>query len=183
MTTTASGEFDTQDPTGSFFATWRKVVLEPRSFFEALPAAGGLQPSLVFALVCLAFGAFGFLIFGGGIKGFAGMLLIGVLRVFVGSAIVTLIAQQLFDGKGDYEATFRVLSYSTAVAVFVGIPVLKYFAALYGGYLVILGLARAHCFDTVRALLTAVLAVTVGCVVLHALHLGGPMHRINPLMR
>lgn len=181
--TTASEEFNPQDPIGSFAATWQRVVLEPRSFFEGLRTAGGLQPPLVFALVCLAIGGFGFMIFGGGIKGLVGLVLIGVLRVFIGSAIVTSIAQQLFDGRGDYEATFRVLSYSSAVAVFVGIPVIKYFAALYGAYLVIVGLARAHSFDTVRALLTAVLSVVAGWVILHAFHLAGPMQRINPLLR
>lgn len=180
--TTVSAEFDPKDPIASFVASWRRVLLEPRAFFEGLPA-GGLEPPLLFALICLVIGGFGFMIFGGGIEGFLGFLLIGTLRLFVGAAIVSLIAQRLFDGHGDYEATFRVLCYSTAVAVVIGIPVIKHFAALYGIYLVILGLARAHSFDTVRAMLTALSSVFVGMVIVHALCLGGWMHRVNPLLR
>jgi len=180
---TASAEFDLKDPVGSFVSVWQRVLLEPRGFFDGLPAAGGLQPPLVFAAICLTIGGFGFMILGGGITGFIGVLLMGMARLFVGSAIVALIAQQLFDGRGDYEATFRALCYSTAVAVVIGIPVVKYFAALYGIYLVILGLARAHSFDTVRALLTALASVFVGMVIAYALSLGGWMHRVNPLFR
>jgi hypothetical protein len=180
--TTASAEFDPKDPIASFVACWRRVLSEPRVFFEGLPA-GGLEPPLLFALICLAIGGFGFMIFGGGIKGFLGLLLIGTLRLFIGAAIVSLIAQKLFDGRGDYEATFRVLCYSTAVAVMIGVPVVKYFAALYGIYLVILGLSRAHAFDTVRAFLTALSSVFVGMVIVHALCLEGWVHRLNPLLR
>jgi hypothetical protein len=179
--TTASAEFDPKDPIASFVANWQRVLLEPRAFFEGLPE-GGLEPPLLFALICLAIGGFGFMLFGGGIKGFLGVLLIGMLRLFAGAVIVSLIAQKLFDGRGDYEATFRVLSYSTAVAVVIGIPVIKYFAALYGFYLVILGLARAHSFDTVRAMLAVLSSVFVGMVIIHALCLGGWMHRHNPLL-
>jgi len=181
--TTAAEEFDPQDPIGSFASTWRRIVREPRSFFDTLPTAGGLRAPLAFAAICLALGGFGFMIFGGGIRGFVGLLAIGLIRLFVGSAIVALIAQQLFEGRGDYEATFRVLGYSTAVAVFIGIPVVKHFAALYGAYLVVLGLAKAHSFDTVRALLTAVASIATGLVIMHALHLETCIHRLNPLLR
>jgi hypothetical protein len=147
-----------------------------------LPVAGGLQAPLVFAVLCLAIGGFGYMIFGGGVRGWIGILLIGLMRLVIGAAIVTLIAQQLFEGRGDYEATFRVLGYSTAVAVFIGIPFVKYFAALYGAYLVIVGLAKAHAFDMARAMLTAVASVATGFVILYALHLGSWMYRVNPLL-
>jgi hypothetical protein len=179
--TTAAAEFDAKDPIGSFASTWQKVIFEPREFFDALPPAGGLQPPLFFALICLAVGAFGFLIFGGGIVGFFGLVVVGAARLFVGAAIIALVAQYLFDGRGDYEASFRVLAYSTAVAVVIGIPIVKYFAALYGAYLVIIGLAKAHGFDTVRALLTALVSIFVGMVIVHALFLGHFVHRVNPL--
>jgi hypothetical protein len=180
---TAGEGFDLGDPLGSFGATWQRILREPRTFFEALPVAGGLQAPLVFAVICLAIGGFGYLIFGGGIGGWIGILLIGLMRLVVGSAIVTLIAQQLLEGRGDYEATFRVLGYSTAVAVFIGIPFLKYFAALYGAYLVIVGLAKAHGFDAGRAMLTAVASAVTGFVIVYALDLGDWMVRVNPLLR
>lgn len=181
--TTPSEEWSAPDPVGSYASAWRRVMADPRTFFESPAASGGLQGELVFALVSFAIGGVGFMLFGGGLKGFLGLIALGALRVVVGSAIATLIAQQLFEGRGDYEATFRVLAYSSAVAVFIGLPVIKYFAAIYGAYIVILGLAKAHAFDTVRALLTVFLAIVVGFVVLYALNLGGCVYHSNPLLR
>jgi hypothetical protein len=181
--TTPAEEFNPRDPVGSFTSTWQRIVLDPRSFFERLPTAGGLEPALAFAAICLAIGALGFLLFGGGIRGLLAVLLIGLLRLFVGAAITTWVAQHLFEGQGDYEATFRVLCYSAAPAVAVGLPVIKFFAGLYAAYLVILGLSRAHSFDTVRAFLTGVVSAVVGFVIVHALHLGGIVHCANPLLR
>jgi hypothetical protein len=180
---TVAEEFDPKDPVGSFAGTWQRVMLEPRAFFDALPPAGGLQPPLVFAVICLAIGGFEFMLFGGGIKGLAGLLVLGTIRLFVGSAIVAFIAQQIFEGRGDYEATFRVLAYTSAVAVLIGIPIVKYFAAIYGAYLVILGLGRAHAFDNTRAFLTLLATAFVGIVIVHALGLWGIAHRVNPLFR
>jgi hypothetical protein len=180
---TAAAEFEPKDPIASFGVTWKRVMLEPRAFFEALPAAGGLQPPLVFAAICLTIGGIEFMLFGGGVRGLFGLLVIGLLRLFVGTAIVALVAQQLFEGRGDYEATFRAIAYSTAVVVLIGLPVFKYFAALYGAYLVIVGVAKAQSFDTVRALLTVLASAFAGLVIVYALGLGQWVCRVNPLFR
>jgi hypothetical protein len=181
--TLSSAEFDPKDPVNSFVSVWQRVMLEPRAFFEGLPVTGGLQPPLTFAAICLAIGAFGFMIFGGGLGGFLGLLVIGLIRLFVGSAVVAFIAQQLFDGRGDYEATFRGLAYSIAPVVVIGIPVIKYLAALYATYLVIVAVAKAHSFDTVRAVLTILATAVVVLVLVHAFGLGRWVHRVNPLWR
>jgi len=181
--TTANAEFDPQDPAGSFATTWQRVIVEPQAFFEALPTAGGLQPPLIFAGICLTIGGLGFLVFGGGIKGLVLIVMLGIVRLFIGSAIVAFIAQRIFDGRGDYEATFRAIGYTSAVAVFIGIPLIKYFAAIYGAYLAIIGLGRAHSFDNTRAFLTLVATAVVAVVIIHALGLWGMMQRVNPLFR
>jgi len=181
--TSPSAEFDTNDPVNSFTTMWQRVMLEPRAFFEGLPAMGGLQGPLTFAAICLAIGGFGALIFALSLKPFLFVLVIGLVRLFIGSAIVAMIAQQLFDGRGDYEATFRVLAYSTAPIVFIGIPVLKYLAALYSLYMVVIGVAKAHSFDTVRAVLTVLLTAVVGAVLAHAFGLERVAYRWNPLFR
>jgi len=181
--TTPSAEFDPQDPVASFPSVWQRVMLEPQAFFEALPTSGGLQPPLIFAGICLTIGGLGFLVFGGGIKGLVLLVMLGIFRLFVGSAIVAFIAQRIFDGHGDYEATFRALAYTSAVAVFIGLPVIKYFAALYGAYVAILALGRAHGFDNTRAFLTLVATAAVGFVLIHALGLWGMARRANPLFR
>ena len=170
-------EFETNDPVASFTATWKRVILEPNAFFGDLPPASGLQPALAFAMICFAIGGLELLVFGHGFHGLVGILLIGLVRLFVGSAVLTLIAQNLFEGRGDYEATFRVLGYSSAVAVGIGLPVVKYFAFLYGAYLAIIGLGKAHGFDNLRALASVAVAAVVGFVVVHALGLGCVMRR------
>jgi len=181
--TTASPEFDPQDPAGSFADTWQRVIVDPRAFFEALPASGGLQPPLLFTGICLTIGGLGFLVFGGGVKGLVGLVILGIVRLFIGTAIVAFIAQRIFDGRGDYEATFRAVGYTSAAAVFIGIPVIKYFAAIYGVYLAIIGLSRAQGFDNTKAFLTLVATAAVGFVIVHALGLWGVAHRVNPLFR
>ena len=167
--TTASPEFDPNDPVASFGAMWKRVVLEPRAFFESLPPAGGPSTSAGIRGDLPGDRRLRIHDFRRRNSGVLGLFVIGLLRLFVGSAIVALVAQQLFDGRGDYEATFRAVAYSTAVAVGIGIPVVKYFAALYGAYLAIIGIAKAQSFDTVRALLTVLASAFAGLVIVYAL--------------
>jgi hypothetical protein len=176
-------EFDSSDPVASFAAVWRKIVTEPRVFFEALPPAGRLEPALVFALVCLVIGGFEVLLFGGGLRGMLLLVLLGAMRLAVGSAIVVLVARNLYDGQGGYEATLRVIGYSSAPAVAIGIPVVGHFAALYGAYLTILGVARAQGFDTVRSTLTILATIVTGFMIAHAIGVAPLFDRFNPLLR
>ena len=182
---TSSAEFDPQDPVASFAATWKRIILDPVAFFGALPTAGGLQPPLAFAAISLAIGGVEFAIFyyGAGLKGMIGLIVLGIVRLFIGSAIVAFIAQRVFDGRGDYEATFRALGYTSAIAVAIGIPVVKYFAAIYGAYIAIIGLGRAQSFDNARAFATLVATAVVGVVIVHALGLWGVARAVNPLLR
>ena len=182
---TSSVEFDPQDPVASFTTTWRRIILDPVGFFGELPPAGRLEPPLAFAAICLAIGGVEFAIFyyGVGLKGMIGLVVLGLVRLFIGSAIVTFIAQRIFDGHGDYESTFRALAYTSAVAVAIGLPVVKYFAAIYGAYIAIVALARAHGYDNTRAFLTLVATAFVGFVIVHALGLWHLARAVNPLFR
>ncbi|MGH7822235.1 MAG: YIP1 family protein [Candidatus Binatia bacterium] len=178
----AAEEFKLDDAVGSYVEVWKRVVLEPRAFFGALPAAGGLQPPLAFAAISLFVGGVGVLLFGGGLKGLVALVVLGLIRLFVGAAIVTLIAQSLFQGQGDYESTFRALGYATAIAVLIGVPFVQYFAALYGAFLLIVAIERAHSFDAVRASLTLLATAVTGFVIAHALGLWPTLARLSPLL-
>jgi hypothetical protein len=182
---TSSVEFDPRAPVASFASTWRRIVLDPVGFFGALPPAGGLEPPLAFATICLAIGGVESAIFyyGVGLKGMIGLIVLGLVRLFIGSAIVAFIAQRIFDGHGDYEATFRALAYTSAFAVAIGIPLVKYFAAIYGAYMTIVAIARAHGYDNTRAFLTLLATAFVGFVVVHALGLWHVARAVNPLFR
>jgi hypothetical protein len=167
-----AAEFDRSDFVYSYGRVWKKIMTDPQGFFLAMPFTGGLSNPLLFAAISLALTGMGFIVRGGGVKLALTILLLGIVRLFIGAALLLLIAWKLFDGKGDFEATFRACAYATAPVVLLWVPGVRYLAVLYSGYLVILGLQRAQGFDSVKAALTLVLAMIAG-VVLSSLF-GGP---------
>jgi hypothetical protein len=167
-----AAEFDRSDFIYSFGQVWKKVMTDPQGFFLAMPLRGGLGNPLAFAALSLAIAGVGFLLTGRGVKLSLILLVWGIVRLFIGAAILSLVARKLFDGKGDFETTFRVCAYAAAPVTLLWVPVIGYLAVLYVGYLVIVGLQRAHEFDSVRAVLTVVLTVVVGIVL--SLPFGGP---------
>jgi len=167
-----AAEFDRSDFIYSFGRVWKKVMTDPQGFFLAMPLRGGLGNPLVFAVLNLAIAGIGFLLTGRGVRFGIILLVWGIVRLFIGAAILSLVARKLFGGKGDFEATFRVCAYAAAPLTLLWLPVIRYLAVLYVGYLIIVGLQRAHEFDSVRAVLTVVLTAVVGLVL--SLPFGGP---------
>lgn len=167
-----AAEFDRSDFIYSFGWVWKKVMTDPQGFFLAMPVTGGLVNPLLFAALSLAIAAIGFLVSGGGGKLAALILVGGIVRLFIGTALLLLIAHRLFEGEGDFEATFRACAYAAAPVVFLWVPGVRYLAVLYSGYLVIIGLQRAQKFDSVKATLTVILAMMAGAVL--SLPFGGP---------
>lgn len=167
-----AAEFDRNDFIYSFAQVWKKLMTDPQGFFLAMPLTGGLANPLVFATLCLLIAGIGFLVSGYGLRLSLALILWGIVRLFFGAALLLLIAWKLFEGKGDYEATFRALAYAAAPIVLLWVPIVKYGAALYTAYLLITGLQRAHAFDNVKAVLTVLVTMMVGFFL--ALSLGGP---------
>ncbi|MBI3303634.1 MAG: YIP1 family protein [Deltaproteobacteria bacterium] len=165
-------EFDRHDFIYSFGQVWKKIMTDPQEFFLAMPLTGGLANPLVFAALCLLIAAVGFLVVSGGIKLAVLVVFWGVVRLFIGAALLLLVARRLFEGNGDFEATFRVCAYAAAPGTLLWMPVVKYLAVLYSVYLVILGLQRAQGFDSVKAVLTVMLVVMAGAFL--SLPFGGP---------
>ena len=164
-------EFQTDDPATSFGNVWKRVVTEPRAFFQEMPVTGGLLNPLLFLLICLAIDAVGFLIFGP--RHFVLRFIIAaLLKTFAGAAILMVIARQIFGGVGDYEATFRAIAYAAAPVALFWVPLIGPLAALYALFLTIIGLERVHGFDAVKAVLTVLLTIIVAAVV--GWVLGGP---------
>ena len=157
-------ELQTDNLFDSFTGVWKRVTTEPRRFFEEMPVTGGLQSPLLFLLICLAITALGFLLIGP--RGFAfWILVLGIVRAFVGAFILTVIARQVFRGTGDYEATFRALAYSSAPIALLWLPLIRPLVVLYTLFLIIIGLERVQGFDATKSVLTMLLAViTVGAI-------------------
>ena len=164
-------EFQTDDFPRSFGNVWRRVMTEPRAFFQDMPITGGLTNPLLFVLVCLAISAVGFLIFGP--RHFAiRFVIFGVVRTFIAAAVLMVIARQVFAGAGDYEATFRAVAYASAPIALLWVPWIGPLSLLYVLFLTIIGIERVHGFDAVKAVLTlllaAIAAYAIGWVI------GGP---------
>jgi len=174
-----AAEFDRNDFIYSFGQVWKKLMTDPQGFFLAMPLTGGLANPFVFATLCLLVTAIGFLVSGYGLRLSFALILWGVIGLFLGAALLLLIAWKLFAGKGDYEATFRALAYAIAPVVLLWIPLVRYVAALYTAYLLIVGLQRAHEFDNVKAVLTVLVTMLVGFFL--TLSLSGPGRLWPPL--
>lgn len=153
-------EFRTEQFADSFVGVWKRVMTDPRGFFQDMPTRGGVQAPLLFLVLCLVVTGLGFLVFGP--RDHALMIVIGgALRSFVYAAVMVVIARQIFGGTGDYEATYRVVAYGGAPLALLWVPLVGGLATLYMLFLVIVGLERAHGFDAVKSVLTVLLSSIV----------------------
>jgi hypothetical protein len=96
-----------------------------------------------------------------------------IVAALVMAALFVLIAQNLFDGRGGFEPTFRIVAYAWAPLVVYWVPLLGVLAWVYSAYLLLRGLERAQRLDTTRAALTLVIAVAI-LWVLRSVRTGGP---------
>jgi hypothetical protein len=153
--------FDPSSVVASFSATWRRVMTDPGGFFAEMPQTGGLNDPLLFLAVCAVLDAVGHMIVGLSVTALIGAFVLKVVAAFVLAALLTLLAQQLFEGKAGFEPMFRVVAYAAAPAVLAWIPRLGVLAALYSWFLTMRGVERVQGFDAIRAVLTVAIGVAV----------------------
>jgi hypothetical protein len=157
-------------------------MTDPRRFFADMPITGGLAAPSLFGLAVVGVAAAGAVVFAGaGVSGFFSTLALGVLKIVLGAALLTVIARQLFEGRGDFEATFRGCAYAAAPAALLWVPLVGPVAAIYTIYLLVLALQRAQGFDSVKAVCTLMLAALVSVTLL--LRLGWPWTQSPTLIR
>ncbi len=200
----AGGEFDYRDPIQSFIRTVREVLTRPGPFFGGIRRRGDFLNPLVFAVVCslilgILGGFFNMLTaisagtssVGAAIAGFIGSIIFTPIVVavilFVGAGIYHLLVL-LFAGSSNagYEATFRVVSYTSATfvvgwisSVFNLIPVvgpiigglLSFLITVYAIVIQVLGIREVHSTTTGRA--AAVVLIPTAVIILLALLLVG----------
>ena len=179
------GEFTLSDPVGSFVNTIRNVLLNPVSFFRGIARGGDLAGPLVFALICAVIngvltGILGLLISlasGNGFGAAIGSLLAGVFGVpiataiglFIGAGICHLLVLLLVrPSNAGFEATFRVVAYSSATQVvswLSAIPIIGILVSLvvgaYGIYLAVVGIREVHATTTGRAALVVLIPAAI----------------------
>jgi len=162
----------------AYMQTVTRCLLTPTQFFSRLPTTGGFLNPILFAIfstvVSVALGyAFTQLFLGGG--GFFGLVFV-IVASMIGIAIAVPIG--LFMGSGilhgclllvggaqrGFEATFRVVSYSSVTSLFSVIPVVGFIANLWGIVLTVIGLRETHRTTTGKAVAAVAIPVVVALV-------------------
>jgi hypothetical protein len=163
-------DFDHSRAADSFIPTARAVAFQPTAFFSALPRRGNYASPIVFAVICslisAVIGGIIALIGGGGVGGFISGLIGAVIGVVIGLFIVAVIAHLLvtiFIGSSNagFEATFRVVAYSTVTRLLGWIPVVGGLISLYSIYLAIVGIREVHQTTTGKAAMVVLIPVVV----------------------
>lgn len=141
---------------------FKGVLTKPADFYASVRDVGGLGAPVVFALVMgLVSGVISALYALAGLGAMAGGAagplagasavitspISAVIGCFVGGAIAH-VASMIAGGKGTYEQSVRVAGYAGAImplsALLSFVPFLRYLPALYGLYLVAVGLITIH---------------------------------------
>ena len=146
---------------------WVGVVVRPRGFFRDGVVPGDQAPGLVFAVVvALAFVATRFLLVpdtipaiegGPVLSGVLALLAVGLLvapaTLHLTAAIQTVLLMLLVDDRAGVSETVQTIAYATAPCLFAGIPSpeLRALCALYGAFLLVVGLAEVHGTSLARA--------------------------------
>jgi hypothetical protein len=141
-----------------FVTTWRHVVEDPGAFFATMPETGGLGEPLRFLATCAAIDAAGTLLVSLSLWHAIGAF----LGVMVGSAVLagalTLVTQNLFEGRQGFEPVFRVVAYGFAPVVGFWVPWLAIVPCLYAWFLHVRGIERVQGLDVTRAVVATTVA-------------------------
>lgn len=131
--------------------TFRSIIVSPREFFDAMPLEGGLKDPVLFMLIVSVASSLGILLIT--MKPLQALqeLIVRILISFVSSAYL-LVLSRGFGGTGSFEGTYRAFAYASAPMMISWIPFLNLIAAIYGLFLMRLGLERAHGLPTPRAI-------------------------------
>ena len=160
-TTGGTYEFTTKDFLKSFLGVVKTVVITPSQFFQNMPTTGGYVAPVIFLAICLAISGIISAIIWGYLGAFLYFFIFGLIFSFIGAAILHFIAQQFFEGKAAYEGMYRVMAYAGVVNLVTWIPVVGFFAGLYGLYLQIVGVEKVQQITTGQAVVTVLIALAV----------------------
>lgn len=151
-------EFQLREGPKSFVRVWRRVMLDPKAFYNEMPPGGGFESPLVF-LGTNALIYFILKVIAGGVVDAVNSLFLILLAYIFGPGILMLSSQFIFQGEGDYEGTLRTCSYAGACLVLAWVPVVGIFAYLYSFYLIFLGTEKVHKLDATKAAITTLVAI------------------------
>ncbi len=169
----AAAEFRYTDPVQTFISTVQAVVLRPADFFRGILRQGDFINPLIFAIICYEvytiLGGFFRLIGIGADMGFGGFIgsiilapIFAAIGLFIGAGILHLLVMLIVGSRnGGFEATFRVVAYSSVVNLASWIPFIGWIASLYAIYLGIVGIREVHTTTTGKAALVVLIPAAV----------------------
>jgi NTP pyrophosphatase (non-canonical NTP hydrolase) len=173
----------------NYWNIWKEVMFTPGDFYKKLPKKFGYKEPMLFALVlqALTLGIiyvvlltlgiviiqssvlFGML---GAISISIGTLMVGLTilfffffllswgGLFLVAGLVHLVVM-LFQGKGGYKETFRIICYATAPNVFGFIPFVNYVAPVYGLVLQGIGVHEKHGLSVSQSVMVVILPLFI----------------------
>ena len=144
--------------TGDFVTTWRQVVQDPAAFFANMRETGGLAEPMRFLALCAAIHAGGTFLVSWSIAVAVWAFVALVVGAVLIATALTLVTQQLFEGRAGFEPVFRAVAYGFAPAVAFWVPLLGGIAMVYAWYLHVRGIERVQNLDAGRATLATVVA-------------------------
>jgi len=170
----------------ALFQTVKGVLLSPTATFSDMRVEGGVGSPLLFAVIFgtvaaiigaffqLAMTAMGLaaqadLAAGAGVVAFAFGSVVAApvfiaMWLFVASGITHLCLMLVGGAKQGFEATFRVLAYTTGATSLLGmIPCIGMIAGIWGMVCEVIGLSKAHEISTGRALIAVLLPLIACC--------------------
>jgi len=149
-----------------FFTTWKAVITKPEEFFAQWDPAEEWRKVIVFNVICGLIGGVITAILT--LFGKSGSLIkypLFVLATTVVFGVGLFICFKVFEGKGEIEATIKMVGYTQAVRVFwVGVPVgviISVLACIYQAWLLIVGGKVVHGLDTTRASMAVLLPLGI----------------------
>ena len=156
-------------PPPDFVTTWRQVVEDPGAFFATMPETGGLGEPMRFLAICAALDGAGTLLvslsFWHALGAFIGIIVGSALL----AAALTLVTQNLFEGRQGFEPVFRVVAYGSAPAVGFWVPWLATIPCVYAWYLHVRGIERVQGLDATRAVVATTVAWAATWIVVRGL--------------
>ncbi len=176
----------------SLITTWKEVVFKPGTFFSKVDPKGKIKDALLFGIIPVSVSIVVSAIIGILYQVIAkrppvGMTsnqvvtfnlvfmvvspLLATIGLFIGSAIYHLFVL-LCGGRKGFAATFRVMGYANAIAIFSPIPVVgplaafsltaSLFVGIYSIILLVKGFKRVHDISTARAIWAVLIPVFLG---------------------
>lgn len=164
------------------FNKWKLVILRPNEFFKKLSKKEQYANASWFYVIIQVITIFGMALFS---LSLANMYKIfGIIDIFRGTKALLLILFSpliilvswgflfvwagiyylfalLFEGKGDYIDTFKVLAYSSAPGVFSFVPFIGWIASIYSIILTIIGIKVKHKLTTGKSVAVVILPIFI----------------------